>query len=542
MNLSLKKLLVILSLALVQVQSAQASPVFEEEPTTSYSWKRFLGDFVVSIACPFPTQTDPDYQSKVSYIREHGMHNYAWDLLRSNVPVMFGELKNKGVNGLNAAGTYVVDLMFSYPEQGESQEESRLTKYMSYANAQATWQHLRKLGVRGSALGFLDACDDRFTTPISVGAIAFGLVNDDPIVALVGLAASNFRFGRHVFQLGRSMNARTIADHGSQFALMAFGLYMIAHVPGAAALDASGIKTYGQLRDHFNGPACSNDQINGQMYPITRCLSTGRSMQECRDLNTPTSSNDFRVFTVHPTNDANLNPVSTAKFGVQKEVCFMTAMKSGEPVTQTCFHDLANPANHTVTVLPSVTLADAHKGLQPGQSMQYFSVSIKDDSCASFKPVQAKYDLGGKPVCMLLKAPGAEGQQMCFNPANAGEITLRPAPIDLTPMVKDNNPYALVVRDPVETGLVIVPDNAQAVALVADTSRIRDFIKLHKLRQEMEALEQQMGLRTQALPAEHSCPVVQKEVVSIGSYKVVRTEQDPDCVAAAKAQELKKEL
>src|SRR5262245_368693 len=112
-------------------------------------------------------------------------------------------------------------------------------------------------------------------------------------------------------------------------------------------------------------------------------------MVKCRAMDISAKPNDFRVCTVHPTSDESLNPVSTVKFGANKEVCFLTALKLGEPVTETCFVDLANPSNHTVKILQSVTLADAHKGLQPGQSMQYFSMQSGEHSCASFIQAEA---------------------------------------------------------------------------------------------------------------------------------------------------------
>ena len=136
-----------------------------------------------------------------------------------------------------------------------------------------------------------------------------------------------------------------------------------------------------------------------------------------------------------------------------EQTCYLAAKEVDVPVVKTCFTDVKNLEGQTVELLPQITLADAHKGLPAGNSVQHIAIHQGEKSCAVFRDTIARPVELNHAVC-LLTSPQAGGEviQTCFDPDHPTSITVKPLQ-GLRLNSPSGDPISIVITDPKSLGL-----------------------------------------------------------------------------------------
>jgi len=295
------------------------------------------------------------------------------------------------------------------------------------------------------------------------GAVLLGWTDVEkslPVLPLVITTVSNFKLSKDLKVFASSITGETLPTKVMKMLVGGTAIYMVASVPVGAALEWN---NYAAAKAHYSGGPCPQDPWDTIMTPASACLEEGGSLNECRILIPAgkTVGNDLYIFTRHPTTSEGLDPVSVVKLHEEGKTCFHTALTSKSPVTETCFEQLNNPSTRTVRALSDMTLAQAHEGLNAGQSMRHIGLHLNDKSgCGTFNEASAQYGLGEEPICLLtaLKS-GGDVTQMCFNPNQPESLILKKNnDVSLTFDSNDPRPVSIVIKRPKEIGLDVGPD------------------------------------------------------------------------------------
>lgn len=246
----------------------------------------------------------------------------------------------------------------------------------------------------GVALGWTDVGETTLIVPLAVGTVS-GLKN-----------------GQSIVTLAKSIRTDGLGDKWLKLALYGSAVYMVASVPVSQALEFNSLT---DAKAYYNGGPCPQNPWQSHMNPVVKCLEEGGTLQTCRPQIPSEVDSDLYIFTMHPSQDSNLAPVSITKLH-DDQTCFYTALSGDTPVTKTCFFKLDDPTTRTVESVDMV-LMKAHEGLEPGLSVQHFGLELQGDHyeskhCGYFHEIPTPYELGSKPICLLtaLRSGGAVSQ------------------------------------------------------------------------------------------------------------------------------------
>ena len=234
-----------------------------------------------------------------------------------------------------------------------------------------------------------------------------------------------------------------------------------------AALPTVSGHDWGSLADarsYYRGSPCAENPWKALMTPVTKCLESGGSLDECRVHLPQTTVNDLYVFTRHPSSDKTLDPVSIVKVNEKGDFCFYLALSKTSQFTKTCFTSLSDPNSRTIERVTSMSIEKLHEGLKPGQSvvhvgMQLLSSQARGNSCGSFDTREQAYELGDTPVCLLTSVKsGGEVSQLCWNPSKPESMILKKLDGGISLEQDGDKPVSLFIKNPKKLGLETGPE------------------------------------------------------------------------------------
>lgn len=288
---------------------------------------------------------------------------------------------------------------------------------------------------------------------VLAGSLALGYTNIAEISPLIPAAIATggaVRSGQVFLKMVGSVQAHTVSAKSVKFTLYAATLVLCASP--ALGLEWNSVA---DAKRHYATVGCAelSDKI---LHPAHQCLFEGKGMLECAKLITDPVANDVQVFTLHSSNAVSIVNLDQGK------VCFLTALTRQSPVIKTCFPNIAEPGIRTVEEVNDMTLAQAHQGLETGQSVRHIAVHAFKESCATFHEQTAELGIGENPICVLTALrPGGEVTQTCFNPQNPVAISLKEAKGIELDFNKDGQPTSIIVRNPKMIGLNPYPKEPQ---------------------------------------------------------------------------------
>jgi len=265
-------------------------------------------------------------------------------------------------------------------------------------------------------------------------------------------------FGTQIVWLQKaasSVKGDTLVKKSIKATLYGGIVYLIASFPIAAAEWDS----LAQAKAHYKHPCPPS--MGNSMKPAGECLEqVGAKIETCRALLPADATHVVSLFSRHTTKNPELDPVSITKWD-ESRVCFYTALDAQSSVTKLCFRDMKNLDNRIVSKASSMPLAQAHAGLQPGDTIVLLEVTKPEKhptTCASFIPLQS--DNTTPPTACVLTAleQGGPVSQICFNPDRPEVMTLKSLPSVQLQQPGQTEPVSILILNPHEMGLNVAPD------------------------------------------------------------------------------------
>lgn len=267
-----------------------------------------------------------------------------------------------------------------------------------------------------------------------------------PIASTIG----SLRSCKSILDEAKKMPHDTLVQAAIKCTLAMVPLYIIASIPAAAAKEFNSLS---EAREYYNGGPCQG-QLGELMKPAVACLKSEAPLQTCAS---DIIDTDIYIFTRHQTSQSELDPVSIVK-AEKGQTCFYTALNADSAVTKTCFADLKTPQIRTTEKLDAFTLTEAHKGINPGQSVKHISIKKDFTSCGAFEEVPAKQDILGETICLLTALePGGEVTKTCFNPDDPAILTLEKVEGLTLEFANTGKPVSIVIKDPSRLNLKTKP-------------------------------------------------------------------------------------
>lgn len=313
----------------------------------------------------------------------------------------------------------------------EQQEQIESRGLVSY-----TWTHLRALSHH--------VYEHPLETLSLTGTVALGHVPTEREASLLLLSLSVV----DLVKTANGIRARSETDpslvgrvsNRSQFlglGIVTIGL--LSALPKVGALDWASLQELKNL--HPDG--VNEKNLNDEMLSFEACIDETQSLQQCLN-KLPSGTVDAYVLSHH-----HSGVLSNVKFQ-NETTCLSIAHQASEAALQVCYN---SPTNFTSYTLEPLNISLPQE-LPSGASFVHIEILLENKKPLSFlKETRPSYDLGSKPICILIKATkSAPSLQLCFNPNDAASMTLEKAPEGIH-LMSQKGPVSVIIDNPERFGL-----------------------------------------------------------------------------------------